>query len=73
MDQWEEKLDTFLEFNEQELLTHSGKIEAEVAKKLAESRYEKFDQKRKKREAIEADQTDIKELENLSSQLKEKN
>ena len=28
--------------------------------------------KRKKREAIEADQTDIKELENLSSQLKEK-
>ena len=72
MDQWKEKLDTFLEFNEQELLTHSGKIEAEVAKKLAESRYEKFDQKRKKQEAIKADQDDIKELENLSSQLKEK-
>ncbi len=73
MDQWEEKLNTFLEFNEQELLTHSGKIEAEVAKKLAESRYEEFDQKRKMFEAIKADQADIKELESLSSQSKEKN
>lgn len=73
MDHWEGKLDTFLEFNEQELLTHSGKIEAEVAKKLAESRYKEFDQKRKRLEAIKADQDDIKELENLSSQLKEKN
>ena len=72
MDQWEEKLDTFLEFNEQKLLTHSGKIEAEVAKKLVESRYEEFDQKRKKQEAIKADEDDIKELENLSSQLKKK-
>ena len=43
MDQWKEKLDIFLEFNEQDLLTHSGKIEAKMAKKLAESRYEEFD------------------------------
>lgn len=72
MDQWEEKLNTFLEFNEQELLTHSGKIEAEVAKKLAESRYDKFDKQRKKLEAIKADQEDIKELEDLARQFKEK-
>ena len=72
MDQWEEKLDTFLEFNEQELLTHSGKVEAEVAKKLAESRYDKFDKQRKRLEAIKADQEDIKELEDLAHQFREK-
>ena len=39
MEQWADKLDAFLEFNEQELLTHAGKVKAEVAKKIAEERY----------------------------------
>lgn len=47
MEQWSDKLDAFLEFNEQELLIHSGKVKAEVAKKLAEERYEEFDKKGK--------------------------
>jgi hypothetical protein len=34
MEQWSDKLDAFLKFNEQELLTHAGKVKAEVAKKL---------------------------------------
>ena len=42
MEQWAEKLDAFEEFNEQEILTHRGKIKAEVAKKIAEERYEEF-------------------------------
>jgi hypothetical protein len=36
MEQWSDKLDAFLEFNEQELLTHAGKVKAEVAKKADE-------------------------------------
>ncbi len=35
MEQWSDKLDAFLEFNEQELLTHAGKVKAAVAKKIA--------------------------------------
>jgi len=50
MEQWSEKLDAFLKFNEHELLTHAGKIKAEVAKKIAEDRYEAFDEKEKERD-----------------------
>ena len=44
--QWADKLDAFLEFNEQKLLTHAGKVKAEVARKIAEDRYEEFDKQR---------------------------
>jgi hypothetical protein len=63
MKEWSEKLDAFLEFNEHELLTHAGKVKAEVAKKVAEERYMEFDKNRKKREVVLADQEDLKELE----------
>jgi hypothetical protein len=39
---WVVKLDQFLEFNEYDALRHSGRIQASVAKKLAEQQYEKF-------------------------------
>lgn len=42
MKEWREKLDTFLSFNEYEILNNPGKIDAEMAKKLAEEEYEKF-------------------------------
>ena len=69
MEQWSDKLDAFLEFNEQELLTHAGKVKAEVAKKLAEERYEKFDKNRKVEEAKKADEEDMKELEEVEKRL----
>jgi len=72
MEQWSDKLDAFLEFNEQELLTHAGKVKAEVAKKIAEGHYEKFDNKRKKAEALEADRQDFKEIEELEKKLRDK-
>ncbi len=65
MAQWADKLDSFLEFNEQELLTHAGKVKAGVAKKIADDRYEEFDQKRKKAEALIANEEDIKQLEEI--------
>lgn len=63
MANWSDKLDTFLQFNERDLLTHAGKVEMAVAKKLAEERYQQFDDSRRKRKAIEADEADIRELE----------
>lgn len=72
MEQWADKLDTFLEFNERELLTHAGKIQMKVAQKLAAERYEAFDAKRKEADAIAADEEDIKELEALEQSLTKK-
>jgi hypothetical protein len=69
MEQWAEKLDAFLEFNEQEILTHAGKVKAEVAKKIAEERYEEFDRKRKKTEALAADEEDFQQLEKIITEL----
>ena len=73
MEQWADKLDAFLEFNEQELLTHAGKVKAEVAKKIAEERYYEFEKKRKTSEAIAADEEDIKELEEFEKRILENN
>jgi hypothetical protein len=42
MKDWIEKLNAFLKFNEQEILTNAGKISHEVAKELAFKEYEKY-------------------------------
>jgi len=39
---WVQKLDDFLRLSNRELLTHAGKISAEVARKKADSEHEKF-------------------------------
>lgn len=70
MSEWEEKLDTFLTFNERDLIDHSGKISAEVAEKLTLDKYEEFDKNRKKEERRIADAEDIVLLEKLQSKVK---
>jgi hypothetical protein len=42
MKDWIEKLDAFLQFNEEAVLKHQGKVSHEVALKLAETEYEKY-------------------------------
>ena len=42
---WLAKLDDFLKFSGKNLLTHSGKVSAEVAKKKADEEYAKFHQR----------------------------
>ncbi len=42
MKNWAEKLDAFLQFNEEEILLDKGKVSHEVARALAEEKYEKF-------------------------------
>jgi hypothetical protein len=42
MNNWVEKLDAFLRFNEREILKDNGKISHEVAVALAENEYEKY-------------------------------
>ncbi len=42
MSDWVGKLDSFLQFNEYELLINKGKVEREVADALAKSEYKKY-------------------------------
>ncbi len=44
MENWIKKLDTFLEFNEEDVLHDSGKVTAKIAKEFAENEFIKFKQ-----------------------------
>jgi hypothetical protein len=69
MREWEDKLDTFLTFNEHDLLINAGKVRADVARKLAEARYETFDARRRMREREKADAEDLRAIESLQKHL----
>lgn len=72
MHDWEDKLDAFLQFNEREVLTHAGKLRADVAEKLALERYESFDAARREAARLAADAEDIETLENAERALEGK-
>lgn len=42
MKDWVARLDAFLQFNQYDILNNPGKVSAAIAKKIAESEYEKF-------------------------------
>ena len=42
MNDWAQRLNAFLKFNEYDLLNNAGKVSAEVAKAFAESEFEKY-------------------------------
>jgi hypothetical protein len=56
MADWKTKLDAFLQLNDGKILTHAGKISAEMAKDLASTEYVKFDEHRKKEELAHAEE-----------------
>ena len=69
MADWEIRLDAFLEFNERDVLTHAGKMQAKVAERLAVERYAEFDGKRREAERLAADAEDVKLLEQVEKKL----
>ena len=72
MQEWADKLDTFLAFNERDVLTHAGKLRSDVAEKLALERYETFDAARREAERLAADNEDVAALEQLEQKLENK-
>ena len=63
MKDWISKLHDFMTLNDKEILEHTGKISAKMAKELAESEYEKY---RKNQIEIE----DVQEMKELEEGLK---
>lgn len=68
MKDWIERLDSILQLNGRELLTHAGKISHEMAVKKSENELEKY---RETQKAIEKEQS-LKELEQDIKKLKKK-
>ncbi|MDY0104740.1 MAG: virulence RhuM family protein [Lentimicrobium sp.] len=62
MDDWVEKLDAFLKFNEEAILKHSGKVAHEIALTLAEKEFEKYRIKQERILESDFDRT-VKEIE----------
>ena len=66
MKDWIQKLDDFLKLSAKELLTHAGRISAEIAKQKADMEYDKF----KERTMYELSPVEIHFLENFEKEQK---
>lgn len=67
MKDWVEKLDSFLKFNEYDILTNAGKVSHEITRSLAEEEYTRF--RVKQDQTFESDfEREIKRLKKKSSQ-----
>lgn len=72
LDYWRSTVDRMLISNDQPLLDGPGAVSRENMKTIAENRYEEFDAKRRRTEAVESDVEDLKTLEELEKDLKRK-
>ena len=69
MKDWIQKLDDFLKLSGKELLSHAGKISAELAKQKANTEYDKF----KERTVYNLSPVEIHFLENFEKEHKKLN
>lgn len=69
MQDWTDRLDAFLQFNERDILEHAGRVSHEIAKELAEAEYDKFHRERIRRQDQQPSDFD-RSLENKADELK---
>ena len=72
LDYWRSSVDRMLASNDQPLLDDPGSISHESMKSIAGERYETFNAKRRRQESIDADAEDLRAIEELEKDLKEK-
>ncbi len=72
LDFWRDNVDRLLEFNGRAVLEGAGRVSHSDMKRVAERRYEEFDENRRVAEAKAADVEDLKELEALEKRVKDK-
>lgn len=70
LENWRQYIDSFMAFNEQPLLRSAGSVSHEHMKQVVHERYEDFDQKRRKIEAIAVETQELQELEDLEKRLR---
>jgi len=72
LDFWRNNVEKMLAFNDQPILAGAGSVSRENMERVAGERYEVFDQQRRTAEAKAADVADLKEIEQLEQELKQK-
>lgn len=72
-DFWRQNMDAILQLNDKAILDHKGKISNAVMEAKVKEIYAKFDAKRKVQDAQLADEVDLKALEDLNKELKNRN
>lgn len=72
LDYWRANVDRLLEFNDKPVLQGPGRVSHEQMKQQAEAAYERFDTHRRTREVLEADAADLREIEDVETQLTRK-
>jgi hypothetical protein len=70
LDYWRNNVDRLLEFNERPVLDGAGSISRDRMEQIAHERYEQFDARRRRDEALEADAEELRELEALEQRIK---
>ncbi len=73
MSDWREKLDSFLKFNERDILNNPGRVSKEVADSLAIQQYKTFNRARLEHDALEeaeVDDADIKDIKKRIEDIK---
>ena len=73
LDFWRGNVDSLLSFQGYDILQGNGSVSNAEMEKYARMVYDKFDNRRKLREAEEADAEDLKWLEDLQNKIKNKN
>ena len=66
---WKQNVDALLSFQGKDILIGKGSVSNEQAEAKARIEYDGFDIRRKQSDALQADQDDIKELEELSKKI----
>ncbi len=69
MRDWREKLNSFLKFNERDILEHAGKVSMEVAQALALEHYGKLERRRLAEDAEREAREDDAELERMEKMI----
>lgn len=72
MDFWRKNVDKILDFQDKKILKDSGSISKVEMENQVRTVFESFDKRRKKFEALEADNKELDELENLEQEIKNK-
>ena len=65
-------MDDLLRFNDKAVLDGPGKVSREDMTRIAHDRYESFDAQRRIAEAVAADAEDLRQIEELAREMKNK-
>ncbi len=71
LDYWRTNVDRLLEYSEKAILDHAGTVSREEMERVAQQRFETFDEHRRLAEAKQADAEDLAELERAGKQIEE--